>query len=436
MCIRVTLGRGAHRLARVKGLVGVASQLLILSIFIGTMALPPAAISQEASRSPAQARTTRSVAPTQVATSASSETPTVDVTGTWHGNLHASGDSTAADWAEEFKLTQDATGHVTGTRLTTPLDNANGWYLWALAGTVSGNALTTADDTLIGQGGSVATGCKTSMSLTLSETRDGTRLQGTWSSTQSGCTSGTVDITRYGGPATKNLGSGARCDGGLGSARSGTGSGGTASGNANGSSCAEAMGASIVGDPIDTSTGNFHLQEDDFDGGPWLTFRRFYNSNGATAPANMGFRWRHIFDRSLSITGAPATSIVVLRPDGKQATFTRSDTASPWTTDMPTDVLTDNRDQQGQTIGYSLFVGGTRQTETYDLTDRLISVVGQDGQGITLSYTTTPSPAIGLLSAVTDSKGRQLVFSYDSSSRLKLVNLPDGKRLAFNYGSS
>ncbi|URL59855.1 RHS repeat protein [Luteibacter flocculans] len=315
------------------------------------------------------------------------------------------------------------------------MDNANGWYLWSLTGNVSGSLLTTADDTLIGQGGS-ATGCKTSISLTLSETRDGTRLQGTWSSTQSGCSSGTVDITRYGGQATKNLGSGARCDGGLGSARSGTGSGGTASGNANGSSCAEAMGASVVGDPIDASTGNFHLQEDDFDGGPWLTFRRFYNSNGATAPATMGFRWRHVFDRSLSITGAPATSIVVLRPDGKQATYTRSDSASPWTTDMPTDVLTDKQDQQGQTIGYSLFVGGTRQTETYDLTGRLISVIGQDGQGITLSYTTTASPAIGLLSTVTDSKGRQLVFSYDSSSRLKLVSLPDGKRLAYNYGSS
>lgn len=433
MDVQGTQGWRANWPATGMGLVGVAWRYVVLVLFVAGTAISPEAHGQDASPSSGRQLATRAM--TVLATAPSGIAATVDVTGTWHGNLHAASDSTAADWAQEFELTQDAAGSVTGSRRTTPLSNANGWYLWSVAGSVSGNTLTTADGTIIEQGGSANTGCKTSMSLTLSETPEGTRLQGTWTSTQAGCSSGTVDITRYGGQATKNLGSGARCDGGLGSTRSGNGSGGTASGNANGSSCAEVMGANVVGDPIDASTGNFHLQEDDYDGGPWLTFRRFYNSNGATAPAAMGFRWRHVFDRSLTISGAPANTVISLRPDGKQATYTRND-GSSWVTDTPTDVLTDLHDAQGAPMGYALFVGGTRQTENYDLAGRLISVVGQDGQGITLSYTTTPSPAIGLLSTVTDSKGRQLIFTYDSSARLSVVKLPDGKQLSYSYGYS
>lgn len=432
MDVGVTQGREANRPARGMDLVGIAWRYAALALFVAGTALSPGARAQDASPSSGPQRAARALA--IPAAAPSGVAATVDVTGTWQGNLHAPSDSTAADWAEKFVLTQDATGNVTGTRLTTPASNANGWYLWSTAGSVSGNTLTTADGTMVAQGSSSNTGCKTSMSLTLSETPQGTRLQGTWTSTQSGCAGGTVDITRLGGQATKNLGSGARCDGGLGSAKTGGGSGGTASGNANGSSCAEAMGANHVGDPIDASTGNYYLQEDDYDGGPWLTFRRFYNSNGATAPAAMGFRWRHIFDRSLSISGTPVNTIISLRPDGKQAIYTRSDSSSAWTTDTPTDVLTDLHDAQGAVTGYTLFVGGTRQTESYDLTGHLISVLGQDGQGITLAYTTTPSPAIGLLSTVTDSNGRQLTFSYDSSARVSVVKLPDGNGNQLSYG--
>jgi RHS repeat-associated protein len=433
----ITQGRWANQLRRRIGLVGTTRRYATLALFLAVTALSPGARAQDVSPSSGQQRSTRAL--TVLAAAPSGVAAAVDVTGTWRGNLQAPGDATAAAWAEAFELTQDASGNVTGKRLTTPQSNANRWYAWSVAGSVSGNILTVADDTITGQGDSSTTGCKTSMSLTLSETPEGTRLQGTWTSTQSGCFGGTLDITRLGGQAAKNLGSGARCDGGLGSAKtvgSNGGSGGTASGNADGSSCAEAMGANHVGDPIDASTGNYYLQEDDYEGGPWLTFRRFYNSNGAIAPAAMGFRWRHIFDRSLSISGVPANTIISLRPDGKQATYTRSDSLSAWTTDTPTDVLTDIHDAQGAITGYTLFVGGSRQTETYDLVGHLISVLGQDGQGITLTYTTTPAPAIGLLATVTDSNGRQLKFSYDSSARVSVVKLPDGKQLAYSYNFS
>lgn len=369
------------------------------------------------------------------ATATSAATATVNVTGLWHGNLQAPNDASAAAWEEEYDLRQDDSGNITGTRKTTPQANgATNWYTWSVTGTVSGNSLTLSDTSLVARGSGTNTPCQLTAILTL--TADGASFSGTWTA-KTGCNPGTVSATRYGGDVARNIGSGALCDGGLGSAGGGGGSGSGASGNANGSSCAETMGAARVGDPIDAGTGNYYLQEDDYTASYWLTFRRFYNSSGAVAPANLGFRWRHSFDRSLRLIGSPIATIIMLRPDGKQETFTKS--GSVWVTDLPVDQLTEIRDGQGSVTGYSAFIGGSRETETYDTAGKLIQVQGQDGQGITLTYSTTTStyyPRLGLLKTVTDAKGRKLTFYYDSSARLNSITLPDNKTLNYYYVSA
>ncbi|SFF11366.1 YD repeat-containing protein, partial [Dyella marensis] len=361
-------------------------------------------------------------------------TATVNVTGLWHGNLQAPNDATAAAWEEEFDLRQDDSGNVTGTRKTTPQTNGTNWYIWSVTGTVSGNTLTLNDTTLVARGGGTNTPCQDT--TTVNVTADGASFSGTWTA-KTGCSPGTVSATRYGGDVARNLGSGALCDGGLGLLGGGSGSGSGASGNANGLSCPEKMGAARLGDPIDAGTGNYYLQEDDYTASYWLTFRRFYNSSGAVAPANLGFRWRHSFDRSLRLIGTPVATIIMLRPDGKQENFTKPGNA--WVTDLPVDQLTEIRDGQGVVTGYSAFIGGSRETETYDSTGKLIQVLGQDGQGITLTYSTTTStsyPRLGLLKTVTDSKGRKLTFFYDSSARLNSITLPDNKSLYYYYVSA
>ncbi|MBT2117486.1 DUF2778 domain-containing protein [Dyella sp. LX-66] len=366
------------------------------------------------------------------AVASAAATATVNVTGLWHGNLQAPGDATAAAWEEEFDLRQDDSGNVTGTRKTVPQSNgATNWYIWSVTGTVSGNTLTLNDTAVISRGSGTNTPCQDTTVVTL--TPDGASFSGTWTAA-TGCKPGTVSATRFGGDVARNLGSGAACDGGLGSAKSGSGSGGGANGNADGSSCAETMGAAKVGDPIDAGTGSYYLQEDDYTASYWLTFRRFYNSSGAVAPANLGFRWRHSFDRSLRLIGTPVATIIMLRPDGKQETFTKS--GSAWATDLPVDQLAEIRDGQGVLTGYSVFIGGSRETETYDSTGKLVQVLGQDGQGITLAYSTTTStyyPRLGLLKTVTDAKGRKLTFFYDSSARLNSITLPDSKTLSYYY---
>jgi RHS repeat-associated protein len=389
-----------------------------------------AAHAQDYSGSPAVASR---LAQRQAAASAA-VTATVNVTGLWHGNLQAPNDATAAAWEEEFDLRQDDSGNVTGTRKTTPQTNGTNWYIWSVTGTVSGNTLMLNDTTLVARGGGTNTPCQDTTIVNV--TADGASFSGTWTA-KTGCSPGTVSATRYGGDVARNLGSGALCDGGLGLLGGGSGSGSGASGNANGLSCPEKMGAARLGDPIDAGTGNYYLQEDDYTASYWLTFRRFYNSNGAVAPANLGFRWRHSFDRSLRLIGTPVATIIMLRPDGKQENFTKPGNA--WVTDLPVDQLTEIRDGQGVVTGYSAFIGGSRETETYDSTGKLIQVLGQDGQGITLTYSTTTStsyPRLGLLKTVTDAKGRKLTFFYDSSARLNSITLPDNKTLSYYYVSA
>ncbi len=355
--------------------------------------------------------------------------PAVDVSGTWHGNLSAPSDSSAAKWAEEFVLTQDASGNVSGTRKTVAL-GASVQFVWSVSGTVSGTDLVLNDVAVIASQGSTSP-CKTNQTLSVST--DGSAFNGTWAApTQSGCGGGTIRATKYGGSLARRLGSGVACDGGLGEINTGTGSGGGAGGNADGSSCAEEMGSARLGDPIDASTGNFYLQEDDIAGGEWLSVSRFYNSAPGVAPGTLGFNWRHSYDRSIVLMGQPVATAILLRPDGKQQTFTKAN--GVWTGATPVDVFSEITSAQGAVTGYRVFIGGTRQTEDYGLDGRLVRVTGQNGQGVVLSYNTSGNYA-GLLWRVTDSFGRNLTFNYDSNNRLSYISKPGGGTVSFDYDS-
>jgi len=226
----------------------------------------------------------------------------------------------------------------------------------------------------------------------------------------------------------KNNGSGCPCDGGAGSS-SGTSGAST-----------RTFGV-MAGDPIHTATGNAYRQDDDYAGSAWLTFRRFYNSAIVAIPAEMGPEWRHSFDRALQISGSPATSITLVRPDGKGELFKKVN--GLWTTDPDVaDVLTEIDDAQGNATGYIVFIAALRDTETYSATTGLLqAVTDETGQGITLSYSTSSTPAsvapyAGLLLTVTDPEGRQLDFTYTSSGLVYQVTQPDGGQLTYGYDAT
>jgi RHS repeat-associated protein len=199
-------------------------------------------------------------------------------------------------------------------------------------------------------------------------------------------------------------------------------------------------GAPTLGDPINASSGNKYLQEDDYIGNAWLTFRRFYNSSSVVSSSAMGTQWRHSFDRSLSFPTIPITTIVMFRPDGSQETFTK--TNGVWTNDLPfVDTLTETDNAQGVATGYTVHLEATQHTETYGTAGKLRTVTDANGQGITLTYSvsTTPAnvaPQVGLLLTVTDSWNRELSFTYDSASHLHQVTLPDSNTLTYAYDST
>ncbi len=192
-----------------------------------------------------------------------------------------------------------------------------------------------------------------------------------------------------------------------------------------------------IGDPIDASSGNKYQQEDDYLDNRWLTFRRFYNSSTPeTEVTEMALGWRHSFDRSLAFSGSPITTIVMSRPDGSTETFTKA--SGVWTTTLTVDTLTETDNAQGVATGYAVFIGGSRDTETYDTTGKLLQVLGEDGQGATLTYSTsstqtTIAPTAGLLLSVTDPNGRQLNFTYTSYGYVNQITLPDGGTLKYSY---
>lgn len=238
----------------------------------------------------------------------------------------------------------------------------------------------------------------------------------------------------------KNLGSGADCDAGLGFP------GGAESSGPRGS-CSAVKGTPLVGDPINAATGNKFIQEDDATATSWLTFRRFYNSDGAVPTSVLGPHWRHTYDRSLRITrfnsvtaGTTVPRVIAVRPEGPQEIFDK--TNGTWTTDADVaDRLTETDDAQGNATAYTLFVADLQQFETYSPEGVLQAVRDETGKGVQLTYSTSQTsaslaPGPGLLLNVSDSEGRQLGLTYDAAGRLHQLTLSDGTALTYAYDAT
>lgn len=205
-------------------------------------------------------------------------------------------------------------------------------------------------------------------------------------------------------------------------------------------------GANFVGDPINASNGNKYQQDTDFRDNKALTFRRFYNSDGTVTSTAMGAHWRHSFDRSLSlhdalgVSNAPVTTATVYRPDGSVERFSKKTAGWIGAVNTP-NVFTEQDDASGKPVGYTLFMGGPRETERYSTDGILLSVTDLSGATTTFAYSTASTPAqiaprAGLLISVTEPNGRVLGLTYDGSGHVATVVLPDGGVLTYAYDTS
>lgn len=229
-------------------------------------------------------------------------------------------------------------------------------------------------------------------------------------------------------PAGGNLGLAGGCDGGEGGCPA--------------AGAISDAGAPMVGDPINAATGNKYLEEEDYASDRWLTFRRFYNSDGNIVSTGMGYRWSHSFARKLARTdyGNGTSVATAYRPNGLREMFHR-DTIGAWKgAQNNPDTLSQTVDAKGVVTAYTLWIAALKHRETYSPDGLLLRIQDATGQTETLTYSdshTDYSVATvpNLLLSVTAPDGRQLSFAYDRNAHVSQVTLPDGRVLSYDHDS-
>jgi len=186
-----------------------------------------------------------------------------------------------------------------------------------------------------------------------------------------------------------------------------------------------ACGAVSGGNPINIGTGNKYQLESDYQsaGDFPLVFERTYNSNKSTFSERFGASsgWRHSYERS--VTGAAnSNKVVAYRADGKGYRFSRI--GNSWQS------VADVNLQLSATANGWLLTTEDKSVESYNANGQLQAIKNRMGVTQTLIY------ANGLLASVTDSNGRSLILSYDSSSRLTTLQDPANGLYKYAYNTT
>ncbi|MFJ2988646.1 DUF6531 domain-containing protein [Collimonas sp. NPDC087041] len=194
------------------------------------------------------------------------------------------------------------------------------------------------------------------------------------------------------------------------------------------------------GNPINHGNGNKRQLESDYlsvlDHG--LQLQRTYNGN-STRNGRYGARWSSTYERMIQTNSAFPNKAGVQRDDGKILTFTIDGVYRP-DVDV-SDSLTRQANDIGNTIGWQYRVAADQSLENYDAVGKLLSITSREGWVQTLIYSDASTPATvapqsGLLLRVTDQFGRQLNFTYDSSSRVSQMTDPTGRTVGYSYDSN
>ncbi|HVR27538.1 MAG TPA: RHS repeat-associated core domain-containing protein [Candidatus Polarisedimenticolia bacterium] len=187
-------------------------------------------------------------------------------------------------------------------------------------------------------------------------------------------------------------------------------------------------GGPSCGDPIDIGSGNVFEKITDYEtaGQNKLSFIRYYNSLGVpnTYASTLGANWRSNYDRYVNVL--PGGIVVVERPDGQLLNFTKK--AAAFIADADVDYVLLNK---GATWTMTDHDDTVETYTTLSATEVMLdSIKLRNGYTQTLKYNASHQ-----LESVTDTYGRQLLFTYLPSASLNMVTTPDGLVLTYNYNS-
>jgi hypothetical protein len=158
----------------------------------------------------------------------------------------------------------------------------------------------------------------------------------------------------------------------------------------------------------------------------------------AVGPASFGELWTSSLHKSLVFqldAGGVQQAVQASRGAGAWISFNRDSSGSYVAdTDVP-DRLVPNSG------GWRYVDALERAEETYDSTGKLLTVAYINGSTLTYTYSTTPSPAVGLLLKVQDQLGRAVQFQYEQPSgvsipRIKQIIDPNGQAIGVLYDAN
>jgi RHS repeat-associated protein len=203
-----------------------------------------------------------------------------------------------------------------------------------------------------------------------------------------------------------------------------------------------------VGNPINAAIGNKFQAETDFVAAPitGLALTRYYNSQDTTSSA-FGSGWHSTWHRSLNQISA--TTVTVIRADGREDTFTL--TAGVWQADPDVTSVLTPVPATGTQTGWQV-VTSDDTTETYTLAGLLAAVTNRAGLTTVLAYnaggqlTTVTGPfgdvlsfvngANGLVGQMTAPDGGVYAYAYDANSNLTSVTYADGSVRQYVYANT
>ena len=201
----------------------------------------------------------------------------------------------------------------------------------------------------------------------------------------------------------------------------------------------QAPNASVTGlmrgDPVNAANGNELQEQVDYlgAGANLISFVRTYNSGSGFIDSQFGAGWTHGYRYAAIFSGVPATSVVMLRPDGGSFTYyynstTQKFTGPPYAGGDLTGTLANGSIQQ------LVFTRNDGTKETYDYVGLVTSIAYAQGGTLTFAHFSSRQ-----LRSITDGRGHQLTLSYATlggTTRVSQMTAPNGEIYQYAYDSS
>ncbi|ALN88646.1 RHS repeat-associated core domain protein [Lysobacter capsici] len=191
----------------------------------------------------------------------------------------------------------------------------------------------------------------------------------------------------------------------------------------------------LVGDPVDFSTGDQYETENDIDLS-WIRFDRYYHSVTSNAAAGFGYGWTHSHDIRLAIQGTTDPTLGLVQANGSHLPFRNQGTYYEAVDGSGDRIIASGINWVLQQTGGSLTFNaagqlleqhsdhGTALTYGYDVVGRLITITHSTGRSLTIAYSGVAANAP--IASLTSAGSVLAAYTYNPNGQVATVTYPAG----------